>query len=242
MPLLDHFHPPLAPRAAWASFHTLWLATLVGSLNRLLPRRFRAEAAVHLGRQVAADVAEWDLEPTDPAPALDEPEVNGNGGVAVATWAPPAVTMTVPITFPDEFEVQVLDLQQGRTLVAVIELVSPANKDRNESRDSFVGKCLAYLQRGLGLLVVDVVTGRNAGLFEQLLERLGQPTNSPPPELHAAAYRPVSRHERTELDLWLHPLVIGEGLPVMPLALRGYRPVPVDLETTYTQARALAGL
>lgn len=238
MPLLDHFHPPVTPRASWESFHTVWATMLVGALNRLLPARFRAEASVHLGRQVATDVAEWDTDPDEAEPAF-------GGGLAVATWAPPAVTATVPIVFPDDIEVQVLDVQRARELLAVIELVSPANKDRDESRDSFTGKCLAYLQRGLGLLVVDIVTARTAGLFEALVERLEQPITAfaqEGPELHAAAFRPVARKDRTELDVWLRPLAVGQALPLLPLCLRGYRPVPVDLEATYTQARGFAGL
>jgi hypothetical protein len=36
--------------------------------------------------------------------------------------------------------------------------VSPANKDRDETRRAFIAKCAAYLQRGIGLIVVDIRT------------------------------------------------------------------------------------
>ena len=52
----------------------------------------------------------------------------------------------------------------GRTLVAVIELVSPANKDRPAKRRLFAAKCATYLSRGIGLIVLDVVTSRQANL------------------------------------------------------------------------------
>jgi hypothetical protein len=43
--------------------------------------------------------------------------------------------------FPSEYEVLVYDVTLGRRLVAAVEIVSPANKDRSENRRSFVYKC-----------------------------------------------------------------------------------------------------
>jgi hypothetical protein len=243
MPLLDHFHNPIAALSPWSSFHGSWVTMLVGSLNRLLLPRYRARGNYHLGRQVAADVAECRMEDTRlvSAPA----GANGSGGVAVATWAPPVVTTRVPIHFPDDIEVQVVDPQDGGVVVAVIELVSPSNKDRDDSQRGFAAKCAAYLQRGLGLIVVDVVTERNARLYARLMEMLGQTGSevvATAPEIHAAAFRPIQRDERTELDIWLEPLQIGETLPTLPLALHGAGCVPVDLEATYMQARSVEGV
>ena len=47
-----------------------------------------------------------------------------------------------------EYAVRVFDAKRGRQLVAAIEIVSPANKDRAEHRNAFVGKCAALLQKG----------------------------------------------------------------------------------------------
>ena len=58
MPLLDHFHEPLAPLRAWESFHALWAAAIVGRLNQMvLPQRYFAEAQVHVGGKVEVDAA-----------------------------------------------------------------------------------------------------------------------------------------------------------------------------------------
>src|SRR6059058_4764091 len=48
----------------------------------------------------------------------------------------------------------------GRSLFAglTIEIVSPANKDRPEHRNVFVGKCAALLQKGVAVGIVDLVT------------------------------------------------------------------------------------
>ena len=54
------------------------------------------------------------------------------GGVAVAMHAPPRPTLTLETELPDqdEYEVRIYDDRYGRRLVAAIELISPANKDR----------------------------------------------------------------------------------------------------------------
>jgi len=70
-----------------------------------------------------------------------------------------------------------MEERDGLTLVAVIELVSPSNKDRAEARDAFADKYSAYLQRGIGLVVVDVVTTRQANLHDRLIERSAGPTS-----------------------------------------------------------------
>ena len=62
------------------------------------------------------------------------------------------------IVFPDDIEVQLYDLRDGKRLVAALELISPGNKDRAEARRAFGAKCVAYLQRGIGLVIVDIVT------------------------------------------------------------------------------------
>ncbi len=232
MPLLDHFHEPLDPRADWQSFHNRWANAIADGLDRILPRRYFARVQANLGRQVEADVAEFETS--------DEPEANGSPrGVAVRHYAPPAVRTVLPAVFPDEMEVQVCDTDRGARLAAVVELVSPANKDRADHRRAFVVKCAAYLQRGIGLVLVDTVTSRRGDLRAELSELLGGPAGAAPVDacLYAVAYRPAHRDGRNEIDVWDARLAVGESLPTLPLALRGNGPVPLDLEASYTEAR-----
>ena len=69
----------------------------------------------------------------------------GAGGLAVAelpaAYAPPAPGASVGSAFADDFEVKVFRDPGGFKLAAAIELVSPANKDRSESRLAFTTKC-----------------------------------------------------------------------------------------------------
>lgn len=55
-------------------------------------------------------------------------------------------------------------------------------------------------------------------------------------DLYAVAYRQVRREERSEIDYWWSPCVLGQPLPTMPLRLTGDLFVPVDFETAYQEA------
>jgi hypothetical protein len=227
MPLRDHFHPPLSMIRHWESFHGLWSAEIVRTLNRgVLPEDCFAEAQVHVGSQVEIDVA-----------AFEQSSANGkNGGAAVAAWAPPKATLVMPAVFPDVIEVQVLRNFGGATLVGAIELVSPGNKDRPETRQAFVAKCATYLQQGIGLVVVDVVTERQANLHNELIRFLQQPDNFALPAsamLYATSYGPRRLKDGDQIELWLEDFQVGKPLPTMPLLLRGLATIPVDLEGTY---------
>jgi Protein of unknown function (DUF4058) len=236
MPLLDHFHPPLYPARSWESIHALWCGEIVATLNeRVLPPGYYAETQVHIGSRVEVDVATLERPPTTPGPR--------NGPAATLTleaWAPPVPALTIPAVFPDEIEVQIFGSPTGAHLVAAIELVSPGNKDRSEARRAFAAKCSSYLQVGIGLIVVDVVTERLANLHDELMRLMEQPeTTHFPPEalLYAVAYRPARREAGDQIDCWPTPLAVGRALPVLPLALRGGPTLPLDLEATYTEAR-----
>ncbi len=238
MPLLDHFHPPTVARSRWPSFHGVWAGVLVQHLNEVLPDRFTAEMEVHLGTEIQADVAEWE--------AIRGENPNGtSNGVGVATYSPPVVTAVLEAVFPDDVEVRIIDRREGYDIVAVIELVSPSNKDRPESRRAFSAKCGAHLTRGVGLLVVDIVTARRIDLFAELLQWLNQPQAAALPAgiwLHAAAYRPIRREGNDHIDLWLHPLAVGMPLPTLPLPLRGAGCLALDLEASYAEARTRSRL
>jgi len=136
--------------------------------------------------------------------------------------------------------VQVISTIAGPTLVAAVELVSPANKDRKESRQAFAAKCAAYLQRGIGLLVIDIVTSRRANLHNGLVRLLGVSARFRFPHessIYSTAYHPVRRGKKELIDTWVEPLAVGQPLPTMPLPVRGLGILPLDLDATYTEAR-----
>ena len=149
--------------------------------------------------------------------------------------------MAVETEIPDcdEYEVRIYDATRDRTLVAAIELVSPANKDRLEKRNAFVGKCAALLQKGVAVSIVDVVTTRPFNLYAELMAFLGQsdPTlGTEPPATYAASCRWIPKGNRGILETWSHTLTIGQPLPTLPLWLTTVRVVPLDLELSYEKA------
>jgi hypothetical protein len=232
MPLLDHFHPPLAEERHWESFHASWASEIMATLNLgVLPPGYFAETQVHIGSRIEVDVASFQ-RPNGAA--------TDQGGVAVETLAPGTVLM-MPAAFPDEIEVQVYRTSGGATLVGAIELVSPGNKDRAETRRAFAAKCLGYLQMGIGLLIVDIVTERQSNLHDEMVRVMEQEDAFlfPGPALaYAVAYRPVRTDTGGDrIEARPAALAVGQALPTMPLALRGGPTIPIDLEGTYTQTR-----
>jgi hypothetical protein len=120
--------------------------------------------------------------------------------------------------------------------VGAIELVSPGNKDRPEARRAFASKCSTYLQAGVGLVVVDIVTHRLANLHDDLVDLLGLDPSARmagTPPIYATAYRPFRREGEDRVEAWWNPLTAGGPLPIVPLALRAGPCLPVDLEVTY---------
>jgi hypothetical protein len=145
----------------------------------------------------------------------------------------------MPALFPDEIEVRVLATRAGATLVGALEFLSPGNKDRPEARRAFAAKCASYLQQGIGLVLVDVVTQRQANLHEELIRLLELPEALRFPSatmLYVVSYRPFRTAESDQVEFWPVPLELGQSLPTMPLTLRGGPTLPVELETTYTEA------
>lgn len=238
MPLRDHFRPPLGDLAPWDALHGAWPTMIVADLNRRLPPRYVASPRIHLGVGFGVNVAASDRRSTGALAAADDQ--SSGGGVATAVWAPPAPTLTLEAEIPeeDEYEVRIHDAT-NRKLVAAVEIVSPANKDRPESRRSFVAKCATLLRQGVSVSIVDVVTTRQFNLYADLLELLGrsdpsQATTRPAPT-YAVATRRREAVQAWRLDAWAHDISVGQPLPTLPLWLAADLAAPLELESTYEE-------
>ena len=233
MPLLDHFHPPLDGRRHWESFHALWATCITSALNDGLPKDFFAEAQVHAWPRIEVDIA-----------TLSE---SNAGGVATlpqtrTTLAPADLTLPAA-AFPPAFGVHVYETSGGPTLVAAIELVSPGNKDRDETRRAFTAKCAALIQSAIGVIVIDIVTSRRSEPFRDLMAFLYP--QQPLPELSpllASSFRPTRVNDVDTLEVRHRPLAVGSTLPVLSLALGGLDRIDVNFEATYEDARSRSRL
>ncbi len=228
MPLLDHFHLPLSLKRPWEGVHSAWAVAIAEHLNEFqLPQRYVALPQVRRGTALEVDVA------TLREPAAVYSQVASSSGVP---WSPsqPAWVGEIDGADRDWFEVRIIESAGSPRLVAAIELVSPANKDRPVHRQAFAGKCAGYLRQGISLIVIDVVTERHESLQRAIQAMLELKAPAPlDSRLHAAAYRTIPKEETLRLEIWCEELAVGRALPTLPLWLEADLAVPVDFEATY---------
>ena len=200
------------------------------ALNRNLPPRCVAAPRVHLGPRAEIDVTAHESNASDSTAAIT---VDAAGGVATAVLGHrrgPTFDVAVDLPEQDEYEVRVYDTQRHRRLVAAVEIISPANKDRPEHRRAFVTKCATLLQQQVSVALVDLVTTRRFNLYVDLLELLGQadPSLAPePPVVYAAACRWAREGDAWHFRAWTHAFAVGQPLPVLPLWLSDNLAVPL---------------
>jgi len=214
---------------------------IVQRLHLLLPADFTAEPRANMGANYEVDVGTFeDDEPKRPAFIFNE----GSGGTATATIVAPEPSLVVDTELADQYEYEVLVYDHSRTrqLVAAVEIVSPANKDRPDSRRAFVTKCAALIQQGVCVSIVDMVTTRHANLYIETLDLLGQVDPAFAARtagIYAVTYRrrriEGSRKTHTRYESWAYPLVIGQPLPILPLWLTDDMWVPLELEPSYEE-------
>jgi hypothetical protein len=217
-------------------FHTVWIAEIRSSLNAgLLPQGYYALAEQHAGSHVT-DVLTLHVSPgsQEPLPSLPD-----TGGTAVAE-APPRVRgrQTLEPAILARRRTLAIRHVSGHRLVALIEIVSPANKDRPESVEAFAAKAVSALDLGVHLLLVDLFPpGLHdpRGIHSAILCRLGHSAETydlpsgEPQTLVAYAAGP-------RVEIYLEHAAVGAVLPDMPLFLRPDRYVNVPLESTYQAA------
>lgn len=216
----------------WNSLHHLWQTEMLFHIQAQLPKGYRA----YIG--------------SVPLLTIDAPD--GRPDVNVRTWKPfpddnaagTADSVAEADPFKDEavavFEMDpqtAVHIDLHGQLVAAVELVSPRNKDRPDSRERYTNRYFGYLRQGIHLLLIDVLP-RPAGFSfaDAIAANLG--IEQPPlPVPFAASYRvgePVPGG--TLVARRLCPLSVGAPLPTVPLALTVHAAVTVDLDHTYRRA------
>ena len=218
------------------AFHVAWLPEIQRALNGgLLPEGYYALAEQHAGRAIA-DVLTLHASPTTferlPVPPA-------TGGTAVAE-APPRTRRKQTI------EPAALALRRslavrhvsGHRLVALLEVVSPASKDREGHVEDLVAKIVSAIDAGIHVLLVDLFppgTHDPSGMHGEVLARL-DPSRDPYelPDNEQLTLASYAAGERVEM--YLEHLAVGAELVEMPLFLRPDRYIDVPLEKTYQAA------
>lgn len=241
MPLRDHFHPPVSETHSWDELHGQWPGEIVRHLATVLPPGYRAAPRIHLGSSFEVDIGTFEKDrPNGTTPRT------GAGGLAVALAPAPTLIVEADLSDQDEYEVRIYDAAHGRALVAAIEIVSPANKDRPSARDLFVGKVLALLRQDVCVAIVDPVNERMTNLYAELLVRLDRSDpalDAPPSAMYAVALQGRKLLSGvSQLAAWYYPMHVGEPLPTLPIWLSLDLRVLLPFETSYEEACRVLGV
>jgi len=218
------------------AFHTVWAGEIQKTLNGgLLPAGYYVLVEQHAGQYIA-DVLTLhvDVPPTElpPLPITA-------GGTAVAE-APPKVRRRQVIEPAARARRRTLAVRHvsGHRLIALVEMVSPGNKDRAAHVEEFATKAASALHFGVHLLVVDLFPpGLHdpQGIHGVILEHLDEcdvPYDLPAREpLTLAGYA-----AGPQVEAYVEHIAVGHALPEMPLFLQSDRYINVPLESTYEAA------
>ena len=205
-------------------FHTTWLIEIKQTLNRgLLPPGYHAYAEQRADLYIP-DV----LTLTGSAP-----RTYGNG---MATVAEPQTERRQVVGTPAA-KGRALSIRHSsdRRVVAIIELVSPGNKDREAHVGDFAGKIAAMVEGGVHAAVIDILPpGRHDpdGMHAEIWSLLeAEEAAGPPPRgrpLSFAGYRAAERPVA-----YVNFGSVGGPLPPIPLFLDEGQYINLPLESTY---------
>lgn len=223
-------------------FHLAWIAEMRRTLNRgLLPSGYYAQAEQVAGGAVPDVLTLQESGEASESTAWSKSDA-ANGVVTVAE-APPKVSLVERYAESAILHTLqrhlVIRHSSGDRIVALVEVVSPGNKDSTVHMESFITKALSALKQGYHLLILDLFPpGRfdpegihglvHAGIFGVPEGDYQQPRGRP---LTLAAYVAAE-----PITAYVEPLAVGTELPDMPLFLDPGHYVNVPLEATYDAA------
>jgi hypothetical protein len=214
-------------------FHQLWTGHISEALNAgLLPSGYYAMVEQHAD-QIVPDVLALH--------ARDGDTLDKGGGIAVLEAPPKTSRKLVGLLRPPKKfanrHVAIRHVSDHR-VIAMIEIVSPANKDRLASVKDFALKARAVVDLSVHLLIVDLFPpGKHdrRGMHGAIWKTLGRDKETPPGDKPLCLMSYVAKMPP---DAYLEWLGVGARLPEMPLFLDAKRYVNVPLESTYQQAYA----
>ena len=210
-------------------FHQSWTIRIKDALNRdLLPDGYVAMAEqITGGPEPDVVTLSLPMKPGDGAA----------GGRAVADTPPQArhVAQAEATIYARKANRITIRHPDGE-VIAVIEIVSPGNKDSRHAVRSFARKAVEFLHAGVHLLIVDLFPPSKRdpqGVHKLIWDRIrDEPFELPPDKpLTLAAYS-----AGRVITGYVEPVGVGDVLPDMPIFLTEGRYVPCPLEMTYQQS------
>jgi hypothetical protein len=213
-------------------FHNTWIALLRIAFNSgLLPDGYYAMSEQHFGRHLSDVLTLQRPDATEGLPRVVA------GGVTVAE-APPKVRHHLSVSPALRSRRKTLAIRHvsGHRIVALVKIVSRANKDRPEHVQEFLNKLEDAVTHGIHVLMLDLFPpGKHDpnGLHVALLNRLGEDADGPPSRepLTLASYVADA-----SVEAYWEYVGVGSVLPTMPLFLDPEVYVDAPLESTYQTA------
>jgi hypothetical protein len=210
-------------------FHQSWMVAICNALNA---GSFSSGYFAMLEQKTGGPKPDFITLELNPPPGMMPPP-----GIAATSVPPKArfVTRTEAASYARKANRITVRHPDG-DVVAVIEIVSPGNKDSRHAIRTFARKAVAFLEAGVHLLIVDLFPpGRRdpQGVHKVIWDRLHEEPFQLPPDkpLTVASYA-----VGTETVAYVEPAAVGDPLPDMPIFLTSERYVLCPLEATYQTA------
>ena len=218
-------------------FHCAWITHLSESLNAgLLPDGYYAMSEQHFDQRVGDVLA---LRTPDDEGSFAAETETGAGGLALAE-TPPKVDRRVAASeetfYRKARRTLTIRHASGQRIVALVEILSPGNKDREKHLDEFVSKVESALRQGIHVLVVDLFPPGPRdpfGIHGAIWSRLDSFDAGPP------ADRPITSASYVAgllPEAFVSQAALGDPLPEMPLFLQTDHYINAPLESTYQTA------
>ena len=221
------------------AFHFGWIWELSNALNRgVLPTDYYAMPEQRAGG-FETDLLALERQEENGGGDGFSSTGNGAGGTALAVKKPKArVVGEVDEASLFALKRRTLTIRHATNdrIVALLEIVSPGNKDRLQSVQQFCDKAVTSLKSGYHLVVIDLFPPRPsdpAGMTSAVWEdvggrRLAFPANQ---TLSAASFRVAGRIQSDA-----EAFAVGDTVPELPLFYDPDWYVNLPLESTYAAA------
>jgi hypothetical protein len=225
------------------AFHTTWITEIQNSMNHgILPAEYYALAEQHMGGNIA-DILTLRVPQSDnDSSSADSYSSDSNGGQSTtAVLARPKTTVHEIVNADNIAELArtiAIRYVSSHRVVAMIEIISPANKDREDSVAAIVGKTVRALSQGIHVLLVDLLKPGSYdphGLHQRLRQACST-LESDPEDSSALSILVSYQSFRRHFEAFIEFPKYREAIPAMPVFLSQSNYVNVPLEETYQRA------
>jgi hypothetical protein len=216
------------PSGLFHDFHQTWCIHIKSALNSgLLPKGLSALVEQRAGPKEA------DVLAIESFRLGGKPGIKDDGGLL--TLDPPSTSIVRKTTneiYADRSNRIVVKHHLGR-IVAIIEILSPGNKDSRAALRDFVDETIDFMRRGVHLLLIDLFPPSSRDPFG-MHKVIWDEIHDEPFQFPSGKDRILASYEMDAIrTAYIEPVAVGDRLPDMALFLVNGMHVRVPLESTY---------